>query len=344
MRAVPTGSALLSVLVTFQSAIAAGLWDRPGGGIVFALATDPSKPATVYGGTARGGIFESTNAGKNWRRVTRVRRPGRIRALAVDGGGRIYVSDADGRLLESTDAGESWSVADSGGGKAEVLSLAVDPRTRPETVYGGTSAGEVRRSADGGRSWSGSSAGLQAEPVLALAVDRRRRPGVVWAGTMGGVFRSIDAGASWSKVNSLAVRELVVDPTRRRTLFAARGGMFRSTDGGRTWKGMAPIRYALSLAIDSSQRPGTVYVGTSYDSVLRSTDGGDTWSAAGAGLSHLAEVIELAVDTRTKPTTLYAATSGLGVYRSTDGGASWLADEGRDDGAPGVGATPDRAR
>jgi photosystem II stability/assembly factor-like uncharacterized protein len=328
MRATPAGRALLCVLVAFQNAIAAGIWERPGGGMTLALAVDPSRPRTVYAGTARGGIFESTNAGKTWRRLVYSRRAGRIKALAVDRAGTIYAGGADGRLLESTDAGESWAVVNTGAGRAEVSSLAIDHRTRPRTVYAGTSAGEVRRSADGARTWTGSSSGLGGQPVLSLAIDRRRRPGVVWAGTTDGIFRSADGGASWRKMILLGARELAVDRTRRGTIFAAREGAVRSTDGGRTWQRMPRIRYALSLAIDSRKRPGTVYVGTSYDSVLESRDGGDTWSPAGAGLSPLAEVIDLAVDTRTNPSTLYAATSHLGVHRSTDGGASWQADEG----------------
>ena len=80
--------------------------------------------------------------------------------------------------------------------------------------------------------------------------------------------------------------------------------------------------------IDSRTTPGTVFAGTSYESVQKSTNNGETWSAANAGLSSLGEVLDLALDIRTKPSTLYAATSQLGVYRSTDGGATWLADDG----------------
>jgi hypothetical protein len=134
--------------------------------------------------------------------------------------------------------------------------------------------------------------------VLALAVDSRRRAGVVWAGTQGGVFRSADGGATWAARSPQAARELAVDPTRRRTIFAVLEGVFRSTDGGRTWRRMASVRHALSLAIDRRTKPGTVYAGTSYDGVLRSTDGGDRWEPARGGLPPLAEIVDLAIDAR----------------------------------------------
>jgi photosystem II stability/assembly factor-like uncharacterized protein len=304
------------------------IWERPGGGMTFTLAVDPSRPGTVYAGTARGGIFASTNRGKNWRRLMFSWRAGRIMALAVDGAGRVYAGLGDGRVLESTDAGGSWTAAYRSAKPVEVRSLAIDRRTRPMTVYAGTSAGEVVRSTDAGKTWSSSGDGLEGQPVNAVAVDPRRRAGVVWAGTNGGMFRSGDGGAHWRKINPLGVRELALDPTRPHTLFGASGGVSRSMDAGKTWKGMAGIKYALSLVIDSRTRPGAVYAGTSYTSVLKSTDGGDTWAPANAGLSPLGEVVDLAVDTRTTPSTLYAASSHVGVKRSTDGGTSWQEDEG----------------
>jgi photosystem II stability/assembly factor-like uncharacterized protein len=82
------------------------------------------------------------------------------------------------------------------------------------------------------------------------------------------------------------------------------------------------------LVVDPHTRPGALFVGTSYESVLRSTDSGASWAPSNTGLSRLGEVVELAIDTRTEPSTLYAGTSHVGVYRSTDGGTSWQADDG----------------
>jgi photosystem II stability/assembly factor-like uncharacterized protein len=324
---------LLGVLLAFGSATAAGVWEGPGGGMVFAIAVSRTRPRTIYAGTARGGIFVSADGGRTWRRLTRTRRPQRVRGLAVDGAGMLYAADIDGGILVSGDGGESWTVHATGTGPVEISNLAIDRRTRPAVVYAGTSAGEVIRSPDRGETWSRSGAGLEGRPVLALAIDPRRRAGVLWAGTAGGIFHSTDAGATWRKVDSLVARRLLVDPTRRHTLLAVNEGVFRSTDAGRSWQRLPTVRYAQSLAIDARTTPGTLYAGTSYSSVLKSTDGGDTWSSAGGALSRLAEVVELAVDGWTTPGTVYAGLSGMGVYRSSDGGESWLADEGRETAA-----------
>jgi photosystem II stability/assembly factor-like uncharacterized protein len=326
MRAVLAGrvaALALCILVAPRTAAAATIWERPGGGITFVLAVDPSRPGTVYAGSGRGGIFQSTDAGNTWRRVTRARRPERIYGLVVDGAGTVFAADSDGSVMKSTDSGASWTLANVAPGKHQVRRLAVDRRTR--TLWAGTVAGEVHRSTNGGKRWRRRSTGLEGHEVLALAINERTQPSTVFAATTGGVFRSRDGGATWSKVNQLVPRELVVDPTRPHTLFGAREAAFRSTDDGATWRGLGTVRYVLSLAIDARTAPGVAYMGTSYESVLKSSDGGDSWTNAREGLPRWGEVIDLAIDVRTNPSTLYAAPSTTGVYRSTDGGTSWQA-------------------
>src|SRR5262249_19660457 len=88
-RAMRAGGALVCVLVASRSVLAAHVWEGPGGGLVFVLAVSPAEPRTIYAGTGRGGIFVSADAGKTWRRLTRTRRPQRVRGLAVDRAGTL---------------------------------------------------------------------------------------------------------------------------------------------------------------------------------------------------------------------------------------------------------------
>jgi photosystem II stability/assembly factor-like uncharacterized protein len=331
MRAAATvlGLALsLAAIVERVASAAEGILTRPGGGIAFVLAVDPKTAGTIYAGAARGGIFQSTDAGKTWRRLARSPRPARINALAVDGTGRLLAGIDRGGVFQSTDSLERWILVATGEPTEEVDSLVVDRRTSPETIFAGTAAGAVRRSVDGGKTWTAIGSGLPARPIQVLALDSPAHPNGLWAGTVEGLYRSDDGGSTWSSAHPVPIRRLLVDPTRRGTLFAVQDGVFRSTDDGVTWRRLPVLHNALSVTVDASTAPAAVYVGTSYNSVLKTTDGGETWTAAAGGLPPLAEVVELAADTRTKPSTLYATTSTLGIYRSTDGGASWQIDEG----------------
>jgi hypothetical protein len=187
-------------------------------------------------------------------------------------------------------------------------------------------------------------------PVTALAVDPKA-PTTLYAGTGGGqIFKSNDAGGSWSLANSgltnTIVNAFAIDPATSSTLYAAAGyaatgGVFKSTDGGGSWSlansglpgdwgGYWP--YVWALAIDPAT-PSTLYAGTASSGVFKSNDAGGNWSAANTGLP--GGVLALAIDAAT-PSTLYAGTyrcfkesCAPPLFKSTDGGGTWaLANTG----------------
>jgi len=156
-----------------------------------------------------------------------------------------------------------------------------------------------------------------------------------------GVFKSTDAGATWSEANPglspSYVSALAIDPNTPGTLYAGTrlcngytgcsGSVFKSTDAGANWSaanaGLPKTAHlsgisALALAIDP-KTPRTLYVATDGFGVFKSTDAGATWGATGLS----GNVLALAIDSIT-PGTLYAATY-QGVYKSTDGASSWQA-------------------
>jgi hypothetical protein len=149
--------------------------------------------------------------------------------------------------------------------------------------------GSTQIAAAGINTWT--SVGPEGAIVEAVVIDPTTTPTTLYAATLdGGVFKSTNAGVSWTARNT-----------------------------GLTVPGVR------TLAIDPTTTPSTLYAGTAGDGVFKSTDGGDSWSAANAGLAFV-DVFGLAIDPTT-PTTLYVGTSsgGGGVFKSTDGGANWRA-------------------
>ena len=130
-------------------------------------------------------------------------------------------------------------------------------------------------------------------------------PDVLYAaGVSGGVWRSANAGKTWSAVGdeltNIAVNSMAFDPTDRRTIYAGTGeGYYRESVRG----------------TDLPLRGNGIYV---------SHDSGDTWtqlpSTANANFHW---VNDLAVSTH-DPARIYAATR-TGVWRSNDSGATWSA-------------------
>src|SRR5436189_310142 len=138
------------------------------------------------------------------------------------------------------------------------------------------------------------------------------------------------------------VTDLVVDPARPDTVYAgaATGGVWRSTDAGRTFTRAWPATVTPSIGALAITPAGTLFAGTGEgnpgggsvtfpgNGVFRSTDGGTTWTPA--GLAGSDRIGRIAVDP-TNPNRLFAAAAGSlfvpgglrGLYRTTDGGATW---------------------
>ena len=80
----------------------------------------------------------------------------------------------------------------------------------------------------------------------------------------------------------------------------------------------------LTLAVDATTSPSTVYAGMNGGGVFKTTNAGGSWSAVNTGLTDTF-VTALAVDATTTPSTVYAGTQDGGVFKTTNGGGSWRA-------------------
>jgi photosystem II stability/assembly factor-like uncharacterized protein len=171
--------------------------------------------------------------------------------------------------------------------------------------------------------------------VTALAVDPGN-PQVVYAGTFGrGLFKSLDAGETWTNQGPSAgdgfVTSLAIDPARPATLYAGTLlGVYKSTDGGASWLPSLPLTFPDefgALAIDP-RTPSTLFAGN-RSGIYKSTDGGKTWVLKNTGLRLSEPSVNALMVDPTQPGLVYAGIGIDGLYRSLDGGETWtLAREG----------------
>ncbi|MEK6683481.1 MAG: hypothetical protein AABY46_02360 [Nitrospirota bacterium] len=213
-----------------------------------------------------------------------------------------------------------------------VQALALDPAG---TLFMGTFGDGIYKSRDGGLHWEAVSEGLGDPYIMTLLVQPSggKRPegskGMIFAGTARfGVFRSLDGGRHWEKVNSglinTQVSALLFDSQGR--LYAATGqGVFRSEDRGDHWTayntGLDDV-LVRSLIMDHH---GTLYAGTGGKGLYKRKAGQKSWEQLTRGFEgerglreNFIRVLTLGADG-----TIYAGTFDGGVYTSRDGGKNW---------------------
>ncbi|MEN8173671.1 MAG: hypothetical protein ABFS03_12430, partial [Chloroflexota bacterium] len=190
--------------------------------------------------------------------------------------------------------------------------------------------------------WIGPGGGVIAD----LAVDSIN-PDIVYAAAWGGgVYKSVDAGRSWQRINSglgnLNINALEVAPLNSSILYAGayRGGIYKSVDQGASWflsdEGIADLAIPYAIEVDPTRtkriyiatRSGTNPGGAPWGGVVyKSNDGAKTWTPVLTGVGGKTEkdwAYDLEIHAR-DPQVIYAATHEHGAYRSQDYGGSWSA-------------------
>jgi photosystem II stability/assembly factor-like uncharacterized protein len=127
-------------------------------------------------------------------------------------------------FFESLNEGASWTPVSGRIGDARVQGLAFLPGS-DRVVFAATGEG-LFKSENGGRSWRPRGGGLPLLDITGLAVSPDGRTVVASEFTRGGLWRSDDAGATWSAVptEGLATSRiwaLALDPARPERLLAA---------------------------------------------------------------------------------------------------------------------------
>ncbi len=200
-----------------------------------AVRVDPRDPNRILAGTT-GGLFESRDRGKSFRRVSA---DVVVNALVFDprDPSRLLVgTEADG-VLRSEDGGVTLAESNRGLSEARVSAVAL---LSPGRVI-------VARAADGssGGLWTvdaatGKVERLAASPpatVLALA----SAGSALLAGAPDGIYRAARAGAPFTKVLPVGARAFASDGDGR-FLAATNAGVFESTNGGSGWRRLGSLK------------------------------------------------------------------------------------------------------
>lgn len=334
------------------------------------IAFHPTNPNIFYVGAPAGGLWKTTNGGTSWTALT-----DRLPAIGVSGivldpvnANTIYIMTGDGDgfdtysigVLKSTDGGLTWNTTGMSwlaiNGRLQ-RRIHINP-SNSQMLWLAANDG-LWRTTNGGANWtliqSGNFFDLELNPT---------NPNILYAASYNSttgnavIFRSADAGASFTSVNTIINGRRVnlavtaADPNLVHAVACNSGGglhsLWKSTDAGQTFNqyltGTASNNMLNSTATgtDNTTGQGTYDLAFNIDptdankiclggiNTWMSSDGGTTWfiktiwSSSVLGGSGIPVVHADKHFQAFQPGTnhLFECNDG-GLYKTTDGGSTW---------------------
>lgn len=296
------------------------------GGRVVAVAGVPSMPNTYYFGGTGGGVWKTTDGGRNWRPMS----DGFFKTGSV---GAIAVADTDPNVVYV--------------GMGE------------QALRGNASHGDgVYKSLDGGKTWK--HMGLTETRQIGRVRVHPRNADVVYVCALGhmagpnaerGVYKSVDGGVNWKQVFTRGTEagcvDLSFEPGNPNVLYAGfwqvlraphkfdsggpGSGLFKSVDGGETWKeigrnpgGPKGLQGKVGVTV-SPVNPERVWaiIEAEEGGVFRSDNGGGTWTRVNSDrmLRQRAWYYSRIYADPKKADTVYVL--NVNFHRSDDGGRTY---------------------
>ncbi|HEX2167201.1 MAG TPA: hypothetical protein VHG09_08165 [Longimicrobiales bacterium] len=283
-----------------------------------AVAVAPSDPDVVWVGTGESnnlrssswgeGIYRSDDAGETWthmglresQHIARiVIHPRNARIVYVAAMGPLWGDGGERGLYRTTDGGRTWELLLSAGPFTGVTDVILDPRD-PNVMYaatyqrerksysfvaGGPESG-IWKSIDGGDNWTRLETGLPEGDKGRIGIDiARSQPSTIYATVSaedGGIFRSDDAGATWTRTSELQsipwfFGQIRVDPLDPERVYHLGVQLQVSDDGGRTFENTGRNTHADHHAMWIDPMDSDHLIDGNDGGIYFSDDRGSTW-------------------------------------------------------------------
>lgn len=330
------------------------------------LAVNPDNFSEYYVGVASGGLWKTINHGTSFKSIFDKQSVFSIGCLAMDPNNSnvVWVGTGENNtqrnlaygdgVYKTTDGGKSFT---NMGLKtsSQIGKIMIDPRNS-NVVYVAAQGqawgpgGErgLYKTTDGGKTWDrilhvGEYTGisdLEMDPnnpdiLYAASHQRERRVySKIDGGPESAVYKSVDAGATWTKLKNGLPRGdvgrigLALSPANSNILYAVielpgnKGGFYRSSDMGESWekrsdKVSGSPQYYNEIYADPIDQDIVILMDTRAG---RSKDGGKTWENIEGSNKH---VDNHALWINPNDTDHYLMGSDGGLYETYDGAKTW---------------------
>ena len=292
-------------------------------GSMGSIAVADSDPNIIYVGTGSDGVrsnvstgrgvYRTTDGGASWQflglydagQIGAVRiHPTNPNIAWVAAYGDAFKRNVERGVFKTEDGGKTWRKVlylNDGVGAMDVEVQPGNPNVvyawmsrlerKPWTIISGSRDGGFFKSTDGGNTFThvttGLPTGLIGKANLAVTNAKPDRIyALVEALPGGGLYRSDDAGQTWTLVNSQGAliqrpfyyATLGADPTNRDVVYAGAESFFKSADGGKTFT-VLRTPHGDNHDIWINPKDGNIMIQSNDGGANVSFDGGRTWSS-----------------------------------------------------------------
>ncbi|MDW8219979.1 MAG: glycosyl hydrolase [Bacteroidota bacterium] len=334
-------------------------------GRIVSIAVHPTNKSIWYIAAASGGVWKTTNSGISWQAIFEKEASYSIGCVAIDPQNphTVWVGTGENNSQRSVGYGDGVYRSDDGGASwknmglktsEHIARILIDPRNS-NVVYVAaqgplwSSGGErgLYKTTDGGKTWK-LSLGISENTGVSDVVFDPRNPDILYASAYqrrrhtwtlinGGpecaVYKSTDAGATWTKIEkglpsgTMGRIGLAISPVNPDILYATveaahkQGGIFRSTNRGATWEkrnsfDMTAMYYGTIYT--DPHNADRIYVMNVH--IMASDDGGTTLKPLGSAAKHV-DNHAMWIDPGNPDHYLVGCDGGL--YESFDRGEHW---------------------
>ncbi len=266
---------------------AAQTWARINNGMVldtdmFGITLDPANPDNIWVSTC-GWVYNTKDRGEKWTRYRDGFNNRRIHDVEIDpcDPDTLYAGSVAG-LYRSDDRGKTWYAVSNE--ELVVNSIVLHPGA-PDRVILGVEGDGVYVSNDRAKTFTRSSDGLQNLRITAIVPDPSAKD-IVYAsvasgGAASGVYRSDDAGKSWTRVSTTRLPEVLSisiapdDESEPKYIVGTEKGFFWSDDAAE-WTQAEPLNFPLRVNKVVRFNRSRYFAATS-EGVFTTRDAGKQW-------------------------------------------------------------------
>ncbi|MFN5091771.1 MAG: MopE-related protein [Bacteroidota bacterium] len=280
---------------------------------------------------------------------------GRVNSVRVQPGSTTtyYACAPAGGLWKTTNSGTSWTCMNTDFlTSIGVTDIAIDPNNT-NTLYLATGDGDasdtyslgVLKSTDGGATWNttGLNWAVTNNRTTSRILIHPSNSNILLAATSNGIYKTTDAGVSWTLVQSGSFKDLEFKPSDPTVVYASGGTFMKSTNTGDTFTTISaglPTTNVnrISIAVSAANN-AVVYLLVSNNTdyglrgVYKSTDSGTNFTTAATTPNLLGwnsnggdaggqGWYDLTIEANSSNANeVYVG--GVNIWKSTNGGTSW---------------------